>query len=202
VLLGGARTPPALLARLLDESVAAVTSYGMTETCGGAYYDGTPLPGVRAVLLDPAADGVGRIALEGPTLARAYLGDADASAQTFVDGRVVTQDLGRLSPDGELEVLGRVDDVVQVGGVNVAVSAVEDALRTVCADACVLVVADEAWGSRLTAYVVDGPSDDALAAAVITALGSAAVPRRWVRLGAIPHLPTGKPDRAALARLA
>ena len=53
-----------------------------------------------------------------------------------------------------LEVLGRVDDVVQVGGVNVAVSAVEDALRTVCADACVLAVPDEAWGSRLTAYVV------------------------------------------------
>ena len=114
---------------------------------------------------------------------------------------MVTADLGRLSADGVLEVLGRVDDVVQVGGVNVAVSAVEDALRTVCADACVLAVPDEAWGSRLTAYVVDAPDDALLAAAVTSALGSAAVPREWVRLDAIPHLPTGKPDRTALRRV-
>ena len=153
------------------------------------------------MLLDADATGVGRVAIGGPTLARGYLGDAEASAATFVDGRVVTADLGRMSHDGELEVLGRVDDVVQVGGVNVAVSAVEDALRTVCADACVLARADESWGSRLTAYVVDAPSDEALGAAVSEALGSAAVPRTWVRLEAIPHLPTGKPDRTALAAL-
>jgi O-succinylbenzoic acid--CoA ligase len=201
VLLGGARTPPALLDRLRAESVAAVTSYGMTETCGGAYYEGTPLPGVAATILSPDAEGVGRIAIGGPTVARGYLGDATATAAGFVDGRVVTADLGRLSADGGLEVLGRVDDVVQVGGVNVAVSAVEDALRSVCADACVLVVADEAWGSRLTAYVVDAPSDDELADVVARALGTAAVPRTWVRLDAIPHLPTGKPDRTALAAL-
>jgi O-succinylbenzoic acid--CoA ligase len=201
VLLGGARTPPALLDRLRDESVAAVTSYGMTETCGGAFYEGTPLPGVSAAILDADADGVGRIAIGGPTVARSYLGDAAATAAAFVDGRVVTADLGRLSPDGELEVLGRVDDVVQVGGVNVAVSAVEDALREVCTDACVLALPDETWGSRLTAYVVGTASDGELAARVTAALGSAAVPRAWVRLAEIPHLPTGKPDRAALAQL-
>jgi O-succinylbenzoic acid--CoA ligase len=103
--------------------------------------------------------------------------------------------------DGVLEVLGRADDVVQVGGVNVAVSAVEDALVPPAREAVVLAAPDEAWGSRLTAYVVDGPSDDDLAAAVAARLGRAAVPRAWVRLDAVPLLANGKPDREALRRL-
>ena len=65
-----------------------------------------------------------------------------------------------------------------------------------CADACVLAAPDETWGARLTAYVVGArePDDDARRARRRRA-GRAAVPRAWVRLEAIPHLPTGKPDR-------
>jgi O-succinylbenzoic acid--CoA ligase len=100
-------------------------------------------------------------------------------------------------------VLGRLDDVVQVGGVNVAVQAVEDLLASVSADACVLAAPDDAWGARLTAYVVASPAtpdDDALATLVTDRLGRSAVPRAWRRLDAIPHLPNGKPDREALRR--
>jgi len=203
VLLGGARTPPALLARLREHHVAAVTTYGMTETSGGMVYDGRPLDGVGVRVLDPGPDGIGRLALTGPTLARGYLGDDDLTASTFVDGALLTGDAGRVT-DGVVEVLGRLDDVVQVGGVNVAVQAVEDLLASVSADACVLAAPDETWGSRLTAYVVPGgatPDDDALAALVADTLGRAAVPRAWVRLDALPHLPNGKPDREALRRL-
>jgi O-succinylbenzoic acid--CoA ligase len=208
VLLGGARTPPALLERLLDAQVAAITTYGMTETSGGMFYDGTGLPGVGARIVDPDPTGLGRIALTGPTLARGYLGDPALTGATFVDGLLLTGDLGRLTDDGHgvavLEVVGRADDVVQVGGVNVAVSAVADLLAGVCADACVLAAPDEVWGHRLTAYVVTADSsanDDALAARVRDVLGPAAVPRAWVHLDALPHLPNGKPDRDALRRL-
>ena len=202
VLLGGARTPPSLLARLREHHVAAVTTYGMTETSGGMVYDGVPLDGVGVRVLEPDADGVGRLALSGPTLARGYLGDDELTRAVFVDGAHLTGDLGRVV-DGLVEVLGRLDDVVQVGGVNVAVSSVEDLLVSVSADACVLAAPDEAWGSRLTAYVVPSagtPSDDGLAALVTDRLGRAAVPRAWVRLDAIPHLPNGKPDRESLRR--
>jgi O-succinylbenzoic acid--CoA ligase len=203
VLLGGARTPPALLAQLREHQVAAITTYGMTETSGGMVYDGAPLDGVGVRVLDPGPDGVGRLALTGPTLARGYLGDDALTASTFVDGALLTGDAGRVT-DGTVEVLGRLDDVVQVGGVNVAVQAVEDLLASVSADACVLAAPDETWGSRLTAYVVPRdatPSDDLLAALLSDALGNAAVPRGWVRLDALPHLPNGKPDREALRRL-
>jgi O-succinylbenzoic acid--CoA ligase len=91
-----------------------------------------------------------------------------------------------------------------VGGVNVAVSAVTDLLAGLCRDACVLAEPDDTWGSRLTAYVVTAattPADDDLAALVSAQLGRAAVPRTWVHLDAIPHLPNGKPDREALRHL-
>ena len=203
VLLGGARTPASLLARLREHHVAAVTTYGMTETSGGMVYDGVPLDGVGVRVLEPDADGVGRLALSGPTVARGYLDDDELTRAVFVDGAHLTGDVGRVV-DGLVEVLGRLDDVVQVGGVNVAVSSVEDLLVSVSADACVLAAPDEAWGSRLTAYVVPSagtPSDDGLAALVTDRLGRAAVPRAWVRLDAIPHLPNGKPDREALRHL-
>jgi O-succinylbenzoic acid--CoA ligase len=201
VLIGGARTPAALLDRLEDEQVEAVTSYGMTETCGGAFYDGVALRGVTASLLDPDPEGVGRIVIAGPTVARGYLGEPMSAA--FVDGRHVTHDVGRLHGD-DLEVLGRLDDVVQVGGVNVATTAVEDVLGSVCDDVVVLAAPDEQWGARLTAYVVGAPmaaDDSALADVVSVQLGRAAVPRRWVRLDEIPHLVNGKPDREALRAL-
>ena len=208
VLLGGARTPPQMLARLLEVHIAAVTRYGMTETSGGMFYDGVGLDGVGASLLDPDESGVGRIALSGPTLARGYLGADELTRAVFVDGQHLTSDVGRMR-DGRLEVLGRLDDVVQIGGVNVAVQAVEDVLATVVADVCVLAAPDEEWGNRLTAYVVDtldpqvsSRDDSALVALVSDRLGRAAVPRTWVRLRAIPYLPNGKPDREALRALA
>ena len=198
VLLGGARTPPALLERLRAEHVAAIPTYGMTETSGGMVYDGRPLDHVGVRILDADAAGIGRIVLTGATLARGYLDDPELTRERLVDGAHVTSDVGRLR-DGMLEVLGRVDDVVQVGGVNVAVTAVEDVLLRLCADACVLAEPDDTWGARLTAYVAGArATDDVLAAAVGDALGRAATPRGWVRVAAVPHLPNGKPDREAL----
>ena len=121
----------------------------MTETSGGLAYDGVPLPGA-AFRID---DATGRIEVTGPMLARGYLGDDAATAEAFVDGWHRTLDAGRVA-DGRLEVLGRLDDVVQVGGVNVAVTAVEDVLAPLCGGVVVLAEPDDRWGARLTAYVV------------------------------------------------
>ncbi len=197
VLLGGARTPPAMLRRLLDSHVVAVPTYGMTETSGGLAYGGVPLPGATARIADAGPDGVGRVEVGGPMVARGYLGDDAATAEAFVDGWHRTLDLGRIV-DGRLELLGRVDDVVQVGGVNVAVTAVEDAIAPHVAGVVVLADPDDDWGSRLTAYVAGATSHESLAAEVLAVLGKPAVPRRWVDVDAVPLLPNGKPDREAL----
>ena len=157
VLVGGARTPRVLLDRLDDAHVPAVTTYGMTETSGGLFYDGLALTGAAARICDPDTEGVGRIELTGPMIAGGYLfpstDDNTNTTTTFTGATLLTSDVGRLH-GAELEVIGRIDDVVQIGGTNVAVSAVEDVLAHVTRDVCVLADPDDTWGARLTAYVV------------------------------------------------
>ena len=78
-------------------------------------YDGLPLDGVAVAI---GADG--RVRIGGPMLFDGYDGRPGAHrARCCVDGWFLTSDAGRLDEDGRLQVLGRVDDVVVSGGVNV-----------------------------------------------------------------------------------
>ncbi|MFJ3403378.1 AMP-binding protein [Promicromonospora sp. NPDC090134] len=165
VLVGGAATPAPLLARARAAGVRAVTTYGMSETSGGCVYDGVPLAGVRVRLADAAGPGAatGVVELSGPVLAEGYVGDPDATAAAFrtdPDGTrwFRTSDLGRLD-DGRLTILGRADDVILTGGVNVAPAAVEDAIaghlavRGTPGEACVVGVPDDEWGQAVVAVL-------------------------------------------------
>ncbi|WP_372476605.1 o-succinylbenzoate--CoA ligase [Pseudonocardia terrae] len=200
VLIGGAALAPALRARAEEVGIRVVTTYGMSEMCGGCVYDGVPLDGVRVGL---AADG--RLSLGGPMIAEGYLGDPELTAASFVDGMFVTGDLGQWAGD-RLVVLGRADDVIVTGGEKIAPAAVERVLAAQpgVGAVCVVGVPDPEWGQAVVAAVVPtgtGPDVEALRAAVRAAVGRAAVPRR-VRL--MPELPlrgVGKPDRAAIAAL-
>lgn len=229
VLLGGAATPAPLLARAHAAGVRLVTTYGMTETCGGCVYDGVPLDGIRVAIEaaggtpgggpaggpgggPDAATGTGRVLLAGPVLAEGYLGRPDLDATAFVtDGGarwLRTNDLGTLGPDGRLAVLGRVDDVIVTGGVNVAPAPVEELLHTLpgVREACVVGVPDDEWGQAVVAVLVvgpDGPPALARVRELVTAhLGAAAAPRRVVVVPALPTRGPGKPDRRAAAALA
>ena len=128
----------------------------MAETCGGCVYDGLPLDGVGLAL---AADG--RVRLTGPTLFDGYLDDAAATAAALVDGWFHTSDAGRLDADGRLQVLGRVDDMVVSGGVNVPAAAVAARLREHpdVRAAEVVGVADPEWGNRVVAVRLAGRPD-------------------------------------------
>jgi len=227
VLLGGAAADPALLARARDSGITVVTTYGMSETGGGCVYDGRPLDGVELSIRDPDADGIGRVLISGPVLAEGYLQPVDRTpddiGEAFQDrsGRRVlaTSDRGRLRPDGRLEVLGRLDDVIISGGLKVEPRHVEEALTGIdgVAEACVVGLPDEQWGGLVAAAVVleppagqksaggpDGrrrPDDVALREAVRARLGGAHAPKRIVVLESLPLRPSGKVDRRAVARL-
>lgn len=202
ILLGGASASPMLLDRARAAGAAVTTTYGMTETSGGAVYDGVPLDGVD-VAADPP-DGV--IRLRGPVLASGYRLDPVATATAFVDGWYVTPDVGRLEMDGRLAVLGRRDDMVITGGVNVSLGAVAAALtgHRGVADAAAYARADPEWGQRIVAVVVahdEAPTLAELRAFVAEALEPAAAPRELVLVAALPMLSSGKLDRQALAGL-
>ena len=227
VLLGGAAADPALLARARGSGITVVTTYGMSETGGGCVYDGRPLDGVALSIRDPDADGIGRVLISGPVLAEGYLQPVDRTSDDVGEafqnssGRRVlaTSDRGRLRPDGRLEVLGRLDDVIITGGVKVEPRHVEEALTSIdgVAEACVVGLPDEQWGSLVAAAVVleppagqksagglDGrhrPDGVALREAVRSRLDGAHAPKRVVVLELLPLRPSGKVDRRAVARL-
>ena len=199
VLVGGGRTEPGLLAEARAAGIAVVPTYGMSETCGGCVYAGLPLDGVEIVV----ADG-GQILIGGEVLFSGYRLRPELTRATLVDGRLATADRGRWS-DGRLEVLGRRDDVVITGGLNVDLAAVEELARGWAgrsgADAVVVGVPDAEWGTRIVA-VIDGRGELAdLQQAVRRSLPAYAAPRQLVKLPRLPRLASGKPDRRALRAL-
>ncbi len=217
VLVGGAATTRTLVDRLLFAGVHVFTSYGMTETCGGAVFDGRPLAGV-SVTLGPD----GRLAIVGDQVALGYRNGRDAHRWTISSQgqrRFLTDDLGQVDPDGLVLIDGRADDVVQVAGSSVSLGAVRAVLeadpRVVAAE--VVAVPDPEWGSRLVAAVVPAPPAGApegsraptheleegvafeqLGDLVEQSLGRAARPRAIHTVDVLPMLESGKVDRRAV----
>jgi O-succinylbenzoic acid--CoA ligase len=201
VLVGGAALAPALLGRCREADVRVVHTYGMSETCGGCVYDGMPLDGVGV-----RVGAHGRISLAGPVLFDGYAGDRGATALVLRDGWFLTSDVGRIDDDGRLVVLGRADDVVVSGGVNVALPAVTQALAGLSGirDAAAVGVPDDEWGTRVVACLVGSvaPTISDVRDHVAAVLPRTWAPRAVVLVDALPLLANGKLDRLALQRIA
>lgn len=205
VLVGGGPLDPVRRREAEDAGVRVVMSYGMSETCGGCVYDGWPLDGVA---LKIAADG--EVLLSGPTLFEGYDDgdgglDQTATAAVLRRGWLHTADRGRLDADGRLQLLGRRDQVVLSGGLNVPGPAVERMLARApgVREVGVVGVPDPEWGEVVTAVVVtaDGSAPD------LDGLRDLVEPRTWapravVVVDEIPRTPNGKVDRVALRHLA
>ncbi len=201
VLIGGSAPSPHLIERAQDERISLVTSYGLTETCGGCVYDGLPLERVT-VDIGPG----GRIEIRGPMLFSGYHGDPELTAAILANGTLRTNDLGSFDQEGRLQVHGRLDDVIITGGLNGSSSDVESVLseHPSISDVAVVGVADDEWGNQIVAVaVVDGQLNvGAVQGFAQQRLERHAVPRRLVIVDALPMLTAGKPDRAAIRALA
>jgi O-succinylbenzoic acid--CoA ligase len=212
VLLGGAAAPEGLLAAARAAGVPVVTTYGMTETCGGCVYDGIPLDGVRVRIDDDE-----RIWIGGPVLFSGYRHRQGGSGgmgppgkeglEAPGDGWFRTGDMGRVDPDGRLVVRGRADDVINTGGHKVVPGEVAAALQAHpgVRDAAVLGQPDPEWGERVVAVVVpadlaEPPTLELLRLHVQQRLPRYAAPSRVVMVDAVPMLPSGKHDLARLRR--
>lgn len=200
VLVGGAALDADLRATAESAGIRLIRTYGMTETCGGCVYDGVPLDGVEV-----RVDQDGQVWLRGSVLFDGYAGQRPHEPGSWF----ATADRGRILDGGELHVLGRMDETVISGGVNVPLPAVEAAVRGASgvATAAVVGVPDTEWGTRVVAAVVpaDGASVDL--AGVRDAVEAAGLARTWaprqlMTLGELPVLPAGKVDRERLRRLA
>ena len=208
ILVGGQALPVPLRERAADAGMRLVRTYGSSETSGGCVYDGIPLDGVTV------RDIGGELCISGPTLATGYLGDDELTARSFVrDAQGIrwyrTGDAGILD-DGVVQVSGRIDNVIVSGGVNISLDRVERIVRGIPGlDRAVVVgVPDARWGET---PVIVAPRGSVLQGAdhlrqardaVAAAIGAPARPTRLMLVDELAALASGKPDRAAITRLA
>ena len=123
------------------------------------------------------------------------------------DGWHHTGDLARVDEQGILSIIGRLDDMMIVGGFNVMPAQIEDLLRTHPAvhDAVVVPIPDDRLGDMPVAGIVWAGTpidDDALATHCRASIEAFKVPRRWFVLDEIPLTAAGKLDRRAAEKLA
>ena len=127
---GGAFMEPSTLQFFYDLGVPVANGYGLTEAGTVLTLNdlkpfradtvGKPLPGVELRVLNPDSEGVGEVAATGKTVMSHYLDDPELTAETIVDGWLLTGDLGRFDGNGHLQLFGRKKNmIVTEGGKNI-----------------------------------------------------------------------------------
>ncbi|MDR5782373.1 amino acid adenylation domain-containing protein [Caballeronia sp. LZ065] len=173
---------------------------------------GKPYPSRTAYVCDDAGNelppgALGELCIGGDTLARGYLDRPGQTAQRFIPdphrrdgGRLYrTGDLCRQRADGSIDFLGRIDQQVKLRGLRIELGEVEAALRQVPGvREAVVDVRGEGEGRHLVGYTVGSADAAALRTDLSRRLPAFMVPSAFVALDALPLMPNGKLDRAAL----
>ena len=120
--VGSAFTEPATLQFFLDLGIPVANAYGLTEAGTAVSVNdprtpradtvGKPLPGTEVRIVNPDADGIGELAVRGKTVMAGYLDDPELTAETIVDGWLMTGDLGRFDATGHLQLFGRKKNMI------------------------------------------------------------------------------------------
>jgi long-chain acyl-CoA synthetase len=127
---GGAFVEPSTLQFFYDLGIPVANGYGLTEAGTALTLNdfkpfradtvGRPLPDVELRILNPDAEGVGEVAVHSKTVMSHYLDDPELTAETIVDGWLLTGDLGRFDYTGHLQLFGRKKNmIVTEGGKNI-----------------------------------------------------------------------------------
>jgi len=122
IIVGGAFTEPQTLQFFYDLGIPAANGYGLTEAGTAITVNdlkpfradtvGKPLPGMEVRIINPASDGIGEVAVRSKTVMAGYLNDPELTAETIVDGWLMTGDLGKFDQHGHLHLSGRKKNMI------------------------------------------------------------------------------------------
>jgi long-chain acyl-CoA synthetase len=141
---------------------------------------------------------IGEIIARGPQIMKGYFKDPKATGKKIKDGWYYTGDLGRLDEDGYLYVLGRADDMIITGGLNVYPSEVETVLlnHPKVQEAAVVGIHDSRRGQVMKAIVVLKHGETATQREILKfckeRLASFKMPRQLEFKDSLPKSRTGK----------
>ncbi len=224
IYVGGSRLPLAVFERAFDLLGPRIgILYGMTEAPICCYLPpqslvdpvprarlmetvGRPLPGYRVEIA--TAEPSGEVLIQGGNVMAGYWQNEAATNAALRDGFLHTGDLGTLDADGNLAIVGRLNDVIRSGASSILPKEVEDviAAHPAVGEVAVLGLPDAEWGEAVTAFVVLRPGMSATEHDLVehcrAHLASYKKPRAVRFVASLPRSHYGKVIRAQLLAMA
>ena len=223
-VIGGGRTP--IVDTWWQTETGAIMISPLpfiTKTKAGSAQ--TPMPGISIAILDEAGNEVGReqagllvITEPWPSMLRGIWGDPVRFRDTYwsqFDGKYFAGDGAKYDKDGDIWLLGRVDDVMNVSGHRLSTAEIESALvsHRWVAEAAVVGAADETTGQAVVAFVIlrqdeihDAGADHEISKIlrdhVAHEIGPIAKPRQIMVVSELPKTRSGKIMRRLLRDVA
>jgi len=159
LITGGAFIEPATSQFFYDLGIPVANGYGLTEAGTVLTVNdlkpfradtvGKPLPGVELRILNPDAEGVGEVAAKSATIMSHYLDDPELTAETIVDGWLLTGDLGHVDSSGHLQLFGRKKNmIVTEGGKNIYPEDIESAFEGMAVKEHCIFAANYIWPQK------------------------------------------------------
>jgi long-chain acyl-CoA synthetase len=159
IIVGGAFTEARTLQFFYDLGIPVANGYGLTEAGTAITVNdlkpfradtvGKPLPGMEVRILNPNADGIGEVSVRSKTIMSGYLNEPELTAETIVDGWLMTGDLGRLDPAGHLQLFGRKKNmIVTEEGKNIYPEDIEAVFESLPVKESCVFAANYIWPQR------------------------------------------------------
>jgi long-chain acyl-CoA synthetase len=159
IIVGGAFSEPQILQFFYDLGIPVANGYGLTEAGTAITVNdlkpfradtvGKPLRGMELRIVNPAPDGVGEVAVRSKTVMFGYLSEPELTAETIVDGWLMTGDLGRLDPAGHLQLFGRKKNmIVTEEGKNIYPEDIESLFESLPVKEFCVFAANYIWPQR------------------------------------------------------
>lgn len=156
LLVGGAFTEPATIEFFHDLGIPIYNGYGCTEACTAITLNdlrpfrpdtvGKPVRGMEIRIVGADADGIGEVSARSKTVMSHYLDDSELTAETIVNGWLMTGDLGRVDGTGHLQLFGRKKNmIVTAEGKNIYPEDIENNFEGIPAKEFCVFAANYIW---------------------------------------------------------